>query len=373
MNESAIFYRNKIEHSLYTQLLKPIFFLNDPEKVHDRMVNIGKTLGKSLLGRTLTSKLFYYDNPLLYQEIFGINFKNPIGLSAGFDKNAELTEVLPSVGFGFAEVGSITGKFCPGNPKPRLWRLPKSKSLLVYYGLKNDGCESIAARLAHKHFQIPVGISVAMTNCTENLNLKNAVLDYAKAFRTMEPYSSYITVNISCPNAEGGQPFIAPHKLDYLFDILDEIPTVKPIFIKLSPDLKPGNLDEILKVTNNHRVHGIICTNLTKNRNNSKLLEKTPSEKGGMSGKIVTDLADQMLAYIYKNWRGRFVLIGSGGVFSAEDAYRKIRLGASLVQVITGMIYEGPQVISMINQGLSRLLARDGFKNISEAIGVDNI
>jgi len=372
MKNTLTSYRNKIIHGLYKGLLKPIFFRQDPEEVHDQMTKVGANLGKYKIGRAMVSGMFDYENAALTQKILGINFENPIGLSAGFDKNGELTDIMPSVGFGFTEIGSITAKKCEGNAKPRLWRLPKSQSLVVNYGLKNDGCEAIAERLRGKKFGIPLGISVAMTNCKENLDLTAAVKDYEKAFRTMEPFASYITVNVSCPNLEHGQPFLAPHKLDYLFDVLDEIPTLKPIFIKMSPDLAKKELANMLDVAWHHRIHGIITTNLTKKRDNQKIMDEYLPELGGMSGKVVQDAADAMLAFIYKKAKKRFILIGSGGVFTAADAYKKIRLGASLVQMITGMIYEGPQVIGEINRGLAELLKRDGYANIHQAIGADN-
>jgi len=371
--DQTIYYRNKIIHGLYISLLKPIFFHNDPETVHDHMTKFGVWLGSHSLSQKVVTHLFGYKNKSLEQNILGINFKNPIGLSAGFDKNAELTDILPSVGFGFGEVGSITANRCAGNPKPRLWRLQNSKSLAVYYGLKNNGCEAIAVKLRNKKFKAPIGISVAMTNSQENTHIKSAVLDYAKAFKTMAPLASYTTVNISCPNTLGGQPFLLPHNLDYLFDILDPIPTEKPIFIKLSPDLTAGELNNLLDIARAHRIDGIICTNLTKKRNNPKILDSNVPAVGGLSGKVVEDLSNKLLSYIYQREKDRFILIGSGGVFSAEDAYKKIRLGASLVQLITGMIFEGPQVISEINRGLVELLKKDGYNNISEAVGVDCI
>ncbi len=372
MNETAIRYRNMITRGLYRGVLKPIFFSHDPEAVHDAMTKAGVTLGKYKIGKVATSTLFSYHNSVLEQNLLGIQFKNPIGLSAGFDKNAELTDILPTVGFGFAEVGSVTGNYCAGNPLPRLWRLPKSQGLVVYYGLRNDGCDSISKKLTGKTFKIPIGVSVAMTNCTENINIKSAVLDYAKAFRTMEPVAQYLTVNISCPNTLGGQPFIVPYNLDYLLDIIDEIPTSKPIFIKLSPDMNNEKLDAVLDVVMKHRVHGIICTNLTKKRDPQKIKEEHTPTLGGISGKVVQESADDMLKSVYKKTQGKYVLVGSGGVFTAEDAYKKIRLGASLIQIITGMVFEGPQVISEINQGLVALLERDGFNHISQAIGIDN-
>ena len=372
MTETIVRWRNKIIHILYKGVLKPIFFRYDPEFIHDRMLGFGRRLGRYAVLRKMTAYFFDYQNTILGQKIHGIYFPNPVGLAAGFDKNAELTAIMPSVGFGFVEVGSITGYPCAGNPKPRLWRLPQSKSLAVYYGLKNYGCEIIAERLKNKKFKIPVGASVAMTNCQENLDTATAIKDYAKAFTAMEPLANYITVNISCPNARGGQPFVDSDKLERLMQKLDTIYTSKPVFIKFSPDLSTWQVDDLLEIARRHRIHGIICTNLTKKRDNPKIADKNVPEKGGLSGKVVEDLADAMLAYIYKKEGGRFVLVGCGGVFTAEDAYKKIRLGASLVQLITGMIFEGPQVISEINQGLARLLRRDGFRTIRDAIGVDN-
>ena len=212
---------------------------------------------------------------------------------------------------------------------------------------------------------------MAMTNCQENLILENGIQDFAKAFKTMEPIADYLTVNISCPNTIGGQPFIEPQNLAALFLTLDKIPTVKPIFIKLSPDLVREQLDLLLEVARYHRIHGIICANLTKKRENKNIIETTVPAVGGISGKVVQNLADEMLAYIYKKEGKRFTLIGCGGIFTATDAYKKIRLGASLLQLITGMIFKGPQVISEINRGLVKLIARDGYKNISEAVGAD--
>jgi len=214
MQETAFYYQNKINKEIYKKILRPILFLKDPEKVHDSFTKFGIFLGKYSLGKKITKKLFYYENPLLEQSILGINFKNPVGLSAGFDKDAKLTEILPLVGFGFIEVGSVTGEVCLGNQKPRLWRLPESKSLAVYYGLKNEGASTIAERLKGKKIASPLGISIAMTNCKENLFFKNAVLDYLKAFKILEPIGDYLTINISCPNALGGQPFLSPHRLE---------------------------------------------------------------------------------------------------------------------------------------------------------------
>lgn len=382
MKHTCVALRNTCSRIIYKGLLKPLFFRFDPEVVHDRMTMLGRLLGSCGLGRFLTRIAFDYSNPILSQKILGLEFKNPIGLSAGFDKNAELTHILPSVGFGFAEVGSITGLPCAGNPKPRLWRFAASKSLGVYYGLKNDGCEVVAKRLVGKRFEIPIGVSVAMTNCLATLDIDTAVADYAKAFRTMEPVAGYITVNISCPNTQGGQPFVIPENFNTLFTVLDTIPTKKPIFVKLSPDMTHEEVDRLLEVIQKHRVHGLIISNLTKKSEGLDAQDKAKRDvaggRGGLSGKVVQSSSEEILSYVYKKQRSlpvdqRLVLVGVGGVFSAEDAYRKIRGGASLVQLITGMIFEGPQVISDINKDIAGLLIKDGFSSVEHAVGVDVI
>src|SRR3989338_7644200 len=189
--------RNYIIHLKYKWILKPIFFKIDPEIIHDWMTVFLHFLGKYALTRKIAYFCFGYSNSMLEQNILGINFKNPVGLSAGFDKNAALIDIAPSLGFGFTEVGSITGEPCPGNPKPRLWRLPDQKSLVVYYGLKNEGCEATYKRLTSEKFEFPVGISVAKTNCAGTAGRAAGIADYVKAYRVMLPIGDYMTINIS--------------------------------------------------------------------------------------------------------------------------------------------------------------------------------
>jgi len=370
--QSLIFIRNKAFRFFYKNLLQPLFFQFDPETVHDRMGFFGEFLGIFSLTRNITSSLFNYSDKKLEQDILGIKFKNPVGLGAGFDKNAQLINILPSVGFGFAEVGSITGEPCEGNPKPRLWRLKKSRGFLVWYGLKNDGCEVISEKLKSKKFEIPIGTNIAKTNSPNTVETDMGIADYIKAFKEFTEIGAYFTINISCPNAYGELPFTDSGRLDKLLDKIDRIATKKPIFLKLSPDLPKSEIDKIIMVCSRHRVHGFVLTNLTKNRTNRKVLDKVLSAEGGMSGKIVENLSNELISYIFQKTNGKYVIIGLGGVFSAQDAYKKIMLGASLVALISGMIYEGPQVISEINIGLVKLLERDGYSNISQAIGADN-
>lgn len=357
--------------ALYRHAAKPLLFRRDPEDVHDAVTRFGAFLGAHGATRFMTRAAFAYADPRLRQRIEGVDFPNPIGLAAGFDKDARLVDIMPAVGFGFMEVGSITGEACAGNPRPRLWRLPKSRALVVHYGLKNDGCEAVSRRLSNRGFAIPLGTSVAMTNCAENVDLEAGIADYAKAFGAFTTIGHYYTVNISCPNAFGGQPFTAPDRLAPLLARLDAIYTRKPVLIKLSPDLPTDALDAILEVAMRHRVHGFICSNLTKERDSDALANAAVPQRGGISGKVVAGMADAQIAYVYRATRGRCVVVGCGGVSSAEDAYRKIRLGASLIQMVTGLIYEGPQVVGEINRGLVRLLERDGFDSVSEARGID--
>ncbi len=358
----------------YKYILKEIFFLQDPETVHERMVRVGHFLGKHAWSRSLVRWLFFYQHHMLEQKVAGLTFKNPIGLAAGFDKEAQLTQILPEVGFGFMEAGSVTGVACNGNPRPWLWRLPKSRALVVNYGLKNDGSEAISQRLKKMKFSFPVGISLAKANSPDTVEEQKGIADYLKAYKTFaaEGVGDYFTINISCPNAFGGEPFTDPVKLDRLLAALDIGGKKKPVFIKMPADLSTDALDEILAVARKYKVTGFVSTNLTKQRNNGKISaeDKLP-EKGGISGKVVEDLANEQIAYIYKKAGKEFVIIGCGGVFSAADAYKKIRLGASLIQMITGMIFEGPEIIGLINHDLVGLLKRDGFASIIEAVGAD--
>jgi len=315
---------------------------------------------------------------MLEQEVLGIAFENPIGLSAGFDKNGVLTEIMPAVGFGFEEIGSLTAMPSKGNKGKRLWRLPKSRGIVVNYGLNNDGAEAVCARLSSAlrapapHF--PIGISIAKTNCKETADDEAGIKDYAKGLKDCLDVGDYYTINVSCPNAYGGQLFHRPEALDQLFDALDKIKTEKPVFVKLSVDMAKEVVDDIVRVADEHRIHGFVLSNLTKQYDrptiNQDELKAKKITTGGVSGKPIEGAVNELISHLYKTTNGKYVIIGSGGVFSAEDAYEKIKCGASLVQLITGMIYEGPQLIGEINKGLVKLLKKDGYTNICEAVGV---
>lgn len=344
--------------------------------MHDSMIKLGQLIGSNFLFRKITALFFNYTNPRLCQNLAGLIFNNPVGLAGGFDKDAKLTKILPSVGFGFMEVGSITAQHCAGNPKPWLWRLPKSKSIVVYYGLKNEGADKLAGKLRkRKNNQIPLGINIAKTNSPDTVETEKGKEDYLYSIKALQDVGDYLTINISCPNAYGGLTFAEPDSLKLLLEDMGKIKINKPIFLKLSPDIPWEKVDQIIDLAKQYGITGFICTNLTKNRDNTlidpKELNLAPLDRGGISGKPLAETANKMIAYVYQKTQGQKIIIGCGGIFNAADAYKKIKLGASLVQLITGMIFEGPQMISQINLGLVQLLEKDGYQNISEAVGAD--
>ena len=370
--------RNSIIGFFYRNILRKVFFKIEAEKIHNHAIRLGKILGSSILLRRTVSLCLNFFNPILRQNICNITFKNPIGLAAGFDKDAKIIKIMPDVGFGFTEVGSITAEPCPGNPKPRLWRLPKSKGLVVNYGLNNEGSRTIAKKLkSHWPGKIPLGINIAKTNSPETVEIKEGINDYLKGIQSFLNIGDYLAINISCPNAYGDQPFSDSHFLNLLLQEIDKLNIKKPIFLKMPLDVSFESIDKIIELANRYRISGFICANLTKNRNNPKIIpqeiNRIPKDIGSISGKPIEEMTNDLIAYIYQKTKGKKIIIGCGGIFSAEDAYKKIKLGASLLQLITGMIFEGPQVVSEINLGLCRLLKNDGFKNINQAIGIDII
>ena len=352
---------------LYRHLLKPVFFMFDPEDIHDLMSNTGEFLGSNSVTTGLTTLMFGYKNKMLQQTVAGMDFKNPIGLAAGFDKDAKLTQILPAVGFGFEEIGSITAKSYQGNKKPRLYRLPQYQALRVNYGLKNFGAEAVHKKLQNFNFSFPLGISVAKTNAPETSNVQVGIEDYFFTYKTFADLGNYFTINISCPNTCEEKPIFAqPENLDLLLAKIFSIPKIKPVFVKLSPDLPKDQLIGILEVGKKYPVDGFVCTNLTK-------INKFNHEgKGGFSGKAVEPLTNELISTVYKFYSGQKIIIGVGGVFNAKDAYKKIKLGASLIQMITGMIFMGPQVVGEINRDLVDLLKKDGYKNIKQAVGIES-
>ncbi len=347
---------------MYKKIRKLLFKMN-PERVHDLTIFLGRFMSFTKLSRILRF-FFVYKNKILEEEILGIKFKNPIGLAAGFDKNGYLTNFIPDLGFGFMEIGSLTANRCEGNPKPRLHRIIKDKGIIVNYGLVNQGVERVYERIKNEKFRIPVGISIAKTN-DSSIKGASSVEDYFKGLNKMKNIGSYTTINISCPNVGDGRSFEDPILLEKL---LKKVWGRKNLFLKISPDLEREKLNKILSLAEKYSVAGFVISNLIKERKGLSK-DKNLKFRGGISGKPVNKKSDEMLKYIYKKMGGKFILVGCGGVFNGEDAYRKIKNGASLVQMVTGLIFEGPSIIKKINKELVEFLKKDGYKNISEAIG----
>ncbi len=363
----------KVFNIIYTFIAKPLLFKVHPDIVHTKMVQIGYFLGNYPLTRKITKQLFHYNNKKITQTIKGMEFKNPVGLSAGFDKDGDLVQIIPSVGFGFQQVGTVTYKPYKGNKPPWNTRLPKNKSIAVNYGLKNSGVENVLKKISrYKTREIPLSISVGKTNSKETADDAAGIQDCKECYKAIveSGIADFITINISCPNTFGGEPFTEPNKLDALLNAFSTIPTEKPVFLKMPINLEWAEYKSLCDVALKYNIAGVIIGNLNKDRNEQSLVEPiSPDVKGNLSGKPTQRLSNELISKTYKEYGKKLVIIGVGGIFSAEDAYEKIRLGASLVQLITGMIYEGPQLIGDINRGLVELLEKDGFENISEAVG----
>ncbi|PIZ47631.1 quinone-dependent dihydroorotate dehydrogenase [candidate division WWE3 bacterium CG_4_9_14_3_um_filter_41_6] len=362
---------------IYKAIVKPLLFQFDPETVHDNFLRIGDFLGKSKLTKLKTRLLFCVSNSLLTQRIDGITFNNPVGLSAGFDKDAALVNILPDIGFGFAQIGSVTANAYEGNPKPRLIRLKKSRGILVNYGLKNIGVDAIVAKFNSKYPspQIPISISVAKTNCKDVVTPKQGIDDYVTSLEklTQNNVGSLYTINISCPNTFGGEPFTTPQILEQLLSSIDTLEIPKPVWIKMPISILNEEFLSLCEVAKQHRISGLVIGNLQKDRTDQSIIDViNPDQKGGISGKPTWNRSNELISLTYTTYHDRFVIIGCGGIFSAQDAYVKIKNGASLVQLITGMIFMGPQLIGQINQGLLTLIKKDGYTNISQAIGANH-
>lgn len=362
----------------YRYFLKPLLFCFSPEFVHNHMTKIGESLGSMSVTKNILAAVCSPYEKSLEQTVAGIHFPGPIGLSAGFDYDAKLTQITPSLGFGFESIGTITNRPYAGNRKPILGRLPKSKSLMVNKGFKNMGADTISKKLSNQLFKIPVGISIGRTNTLDLKTQQDSIEDIIKAFKKFEKSSvnhSYYELNISCPNLLGDISFYPKRNLNELLTEIDNLYLKKPLFIKMPIEKSDSDVLEMLSIISTHTVTGIIIGNLQKDRGNKALIQKEVRKfpVGNFSGKPTFERSNELIQLAYRHFKNRFIIIGCGGIFNAKDAYLKIRLGATVVQLITGMIYEGPQLIAQINQDLKFFLRKDGYKNISEAIGTQNI
>ena len=366
--------KRKLFELTYQHIVKKIFFSFDPEIIHNTITDFGKIFGSNTIGKQIIRKLFHYKSGKLEQNIAGLSFSNPIGLSAGFDKDANLVNIIPHVGFGFMLVGTVTYKPYEGNPKPWLYRLKASQALVVNYGLKNIGVQKIIEKL--KTYKKPedfvLGISIGKTNCPDTAETERGVEDYLNCTKALNDNNvgDFYEINISCPNAYGGEPFTTPDKLEMLLSRLTTLQIQKPVFLKMPINTPWEEFKDLLDVAMKYNINGVTIGNLNKDRKDPDIKESIPENiKGNISGKPTYRLSNELISQTYKYCGDRLKIIGIGGVFSPEDAYEKIKRGASLVGLITGMIYQGPQLIGQINENLDKEIAKNNLANITQAIG----
>jgi dihydroorotate dehydrogenase len=354
--------------SIY-KIFRPLIFKINPENAHNLAINFLKFFPKSATVFCLNRN---YEN--LHTKLWNIDFKNPIGMAAGFDKNAEVAEVLAKFGFGFVEVGTVTPKPQSGNDKPRIFRLTQDRAIINRLGFNNLGAEVFAKNIARILSQIsaPLGINIGKNKDTEN-----ALLDYLPLLEKFYEKASYITINISSPNTKNLRDLQNENQLDlFLSEIVKKKNQLKllckkdvPILLKVAPDLAVSEQEKIAKVVIKNAIDGIIISNTTIFRE-PNLQSQNSAESGGLSGAPLFQASNEVLKNFYRFTNGKIPLVGVGGISSALDAYEKIKCGASLVQIYSAFIYQGFGLVEKVKKELSELVKKDGFKNISQAVGV---
>ena len=346
------------------QTIKNILFKLEPETAH----TIGGLALKAASYAPTILKLaknhYFVQDPILTQELFGRKFANPVGLAAGFDKNGEYITAMPTLGFGYTEIGTITPKPQDGNPKPRLFRLKEDRSIQNAMGFNNRGAEFMVKRLNKLYFfDYPIGINIGKNKLTSE---DDALKDYESLLHTFKDYGDYIIINISSPNTPGLRDLQNEKFITELFTMAKEI-TTQPIFLKIAPDMQKQDAIDLCTIAVNAGAAGIIATNTTIDYS----ITQHAKDFGGISGALVHEKSYELFKAIGEKLYGKTILISVGGIENAEDAYRRIKAGATLVQVYSMLIYNGPKMIKDINEGLIELLKADGYSNISEAIGAD--
>jgi dihydroorotate dehydrogenase len=335
---------------MYKKIILPVLFLIDPEKVHNIIFSSIKILFKFPLVKFLVSKFYIIDDSRLEKSLFGIKFKNPVGLAAGFDKNAQLYEELTSFGFGFIEIGTVTPKPQSGNPKKRLFRLVEDSAIINRMGFNNIGVEEVIENLK-KNKSTLIGGNIGKNKITPNYL---AIDDYVTSFNMLFDFVDYFVVNVSSPNTPNLRDLQEKEPLTKLINSLISInrnkKKPKPILLKIAPDLNNNQLLDIISIVKDTGLDGVIATNTTINRNNLKSVNK--NELGGLSGKPLTSRSTEVIKFISKNSNKTIPIIGVGGINTVADALEKFDAGADLIQIYTGFIYEGPNLIRSINKAL---------------------
>lgn len=340
---------------MYKSIIKPILFQKKPESAHHFTFSWIKRTFNLPLVKSLIKNQFGLEDSRLEREVFGLKFKNPIGLAAGFDKDAKLIDEMSMLGFGFIEIGTLTPKPQEGNPQPRLFRLAQDEALINRMGFNNGGVEDAVKRLKSRKSDVIIGGNIGKNKLTSN---ENAVDDYLVCLEALHPYVDYFVLNVSSPNTPNLRDLQEKEPLKRLLmavkEANDKKDNPKPILLKIAPDLTNGQLDDIVEIVQETQIDGVIATNTTIDRS---ALQTDPSQvasmgAGGVSGKVLSARSTEVVRYLADRSGGSFPIIGVGGVFTAQDAIDKLEAGASLVQVYSGMIYEGPSMIKRIKKGL---------------------
>jgi dihydroorotate dehydrogenase len=363
--------------SFYSSVIRPLAFRLDAERAHHLAIGVGARI------RAFARPLHWLNainDPRLDTVVAGLRFPTPLGLAAGFDKSGTAIEMLAALGFGFVEIGSVSIDPSCGNARPRLFRLPEDRAIVVHYGLPNDGARTIAERLAKIHLPVPLGINLVKTNRGRGATPESGdqiINEYVEAARVLSPVADYLMLNLSCPNTEDGRDFFADAgHLRAFLTALGELQLSVPVFLKVSPLGGTATIERVLGAVEDHAYISGFMFNLPPVKPDGlKTSERVwRAMPGAVSGPPATALAETCIRETFRRMdRKRYVIIGAGGISIAEDAYAKIRLGASLVQLLTVLVYEGPGVVRRITQGLVRLIERDGLRHISDAVGVDAV
>ncbi|MCW3054979.1 MAG: dihydroorotate oxidase [Chthonomonadales bacterium] len=357
----------------YRSALRPFLFQMDPEAAHERAIEMLSTANSVPFSASRRA----FTHTKLATTVAGITFPNPIGLAAGCDKNGKAVAIWPRFGFGAVEVGTVTAQPQPGNPRPRVFRVPEYGAIVNRLGFNSEGSEAVARRLAQlrrvRPLPVPMGINIGKTKLVTG---DDAILDdYRDGFRRLSKLADFIVVNVSSPNTPGLRQWQEREKLSVLLGMLMEEgkslaakrnTAEAPIFVKISPDMADNDMDDVVDVALELGLAGIIATNTTIRREGSV---SDVEQTGGLSGKPLKERANEVIRFLYRRSEGKLPLIGVGGIFTAEDAYERIRSGASLLQLYTSMIYEGPYLPRTLNEGLLRLMERDGVGHLSELVG----
>ena len=343
---------------MYKLIIRPIFFLFDPEKIHYFTFSLVKFLSKIPFFTSIFRGIYQINDKKLERNLFGLTFKNPVGLAAGFDKNAVLYNELANFGFGFVEIGTVTPKGQEGNPKKRLFRLKDDQGIINRMGFNNKGLATAIEQLKKNKGKIIIGGNIGKNTATSP---ENYTADYLECFKGLHPYVDYFVLNVSCPN-------VGSHaKLDdvgYLKELITEVQKInnelsgraksRPILLKIAPDLNNQQLDEIIQLVAQTNIDGVIASNTSVNRANLKVTKERLTEigNGGVSGQPVKERSTKVIKYLADNSNKAFPIIGVGGIHSEKDALEKIKAGADLVQIYTGFIYEGPSLVKRINKAI---------------------